>query len=107
MAPSGSKFSTNQRAIQLAWTHMFRPTDLNDFRVGFLDNTYSPTSITPTQNLNAQYGIPMPFYGPPEGGLAAISIAGYTGFGGSSSSSQPIKSTKCRMLILRFAVRTL
>jgi hypothetical protein len=32
----------------------------------------------------------MPFYGPPEGGLASISIAGYTGMGGSASSSQPI-----------------
>jgi hypothetical protein len=85
-----TSFSTNQRAIQLAWTHMFRASDLNDFRVGFLRNTYAPASITPTQNLNAQYGIPMPFYGPPEGGLASISIAGYTGMGGSASSSQPI-----------------
>jgi hypothetical protein len=85
-----TSFSTNQRAIQLAWTHMFRASDLNDLRLGFLRNTYAPTSITPTQNLNAQYGIPMPFYGPPEGGLAAISIAGYTGMGGSASSSQPI-----------------
>jgi hypothetical protein len=69
---------------------MFRATDLNELRLGFLRNTYAPTSITPTQNLNAQYGIPMPFYGPPEGGLASIGIAGYTGMGGSASSSQPI-----------------
>jgi hypothetical protein len=90
LGSAGTVFSTNQRAIQLAWTHVFRATDLNEFRLGFLRNTYAPTSITPTQNLNAQYGIPMPYYGPPEGGLAAISIAGYTGMGGSASSSQPI-----------------
>ncbi len=82
IASLATNFSTNQRAVYLAWTHMFRATDLNEFRLGFLKNTYMPSSIAPTTNLNAQYGIPMPFYGPPEGGLAILSVAGYTGMGG-------------------------
>ncbi len=87
---AGGTSEFGQRAPQATWTHVFRPTDLNEFRVGYLRATARITNLESTQNLNSQYGVfAFPDAGPPAGGLAVLSVAGYTAIGSGGTTSQP------------------
>lgn len=74
----------NQRMIGVGWTHIFRPTDLNELRVGFVRNTSLRSSVQGDVDLNGEFGIPFPYNGPSWGGMAAQWISGYTAIGTSA-----------------------
>jgi hypothetical protein len=86
----GGTSNFGQRTGNATWTHVFRPTDLNEFRLGYLRSTAAITNLELNSNLNSQYGIiAFPDAGPPAGGLAALSVAGFTALGSGSTTSQP------------------
>jgi len=88
---TGGTLEPNQRAAQASWTHVFRPTDLNELRIAYLRATALTLNLTPDQNLNSKYGVlAFPDAGAPAGGLASLSISGYTGIGSGGTGSQPI-----------------
>jgi hypothetical protein len=72
---------SDQRLLGLAWTHVFRPTDLNEFRIGYLRNAGLSQPGDANLNLNAQYGIPFGVQGPLVGALAQLSISGFATIG--------------------------
>jgi hypothetical protein len=87
---TGGTLQPNQRAAQAAWTHVFRPTDLNELRLAYLRSTALTLNLTPDQNLNSKYGVlAFPDAGAPAGGLAGLSISGFTGIGSGGTGSQP------------------
>ena len=87
---SGGVSEFGQRTGNATWTHVFRPTDLNDFRMGYLRATARITNLEADQNLNSRYGVvAFPDAGPPAGGLAVLSVAGFTGIGSGGTTSQP------------------
>jgi hypothetical protein len=87
---TGGTLQPNQRAAQATWTHVFRPTDLNEFRLAYLRSTALTLNLTPDQNLNSEYGVlAFPDPGPPAGGLAGLSISGFTAIGSGGTGSQP------------------
>jgi hypothetical protein len=87
---AGGTSEFGQRTGNLTWTHVFRPTDLNDFRVGYLRSTASIINLESDQNLNSQYGIrAFPDPGAPAGGLGVLSVAGFTAIGSGGTTSQP------------------
>jgi hypothetical protein len=75
---------SNQRQFALGWTHVFTPTSLNEFRIGYVRNTSLREAIQSMEDLNAEYGIPFGFPGPNVGGLAVLGISGYTQLGTSA-----------------------
>jgi hypothetical protein len=87
---AGATSEFGQRTGNATWTHVFRPTDLNEFRLGYLRSTARITNLESTQNLNSQYGIlAFPDAGAPAGGLGVLSVAGYTAIGSGGTTSQP------------------
>ena len=90
MEVRGGTSEFGQRTGNMTWTHVFRPTDLNEFRVGYLRATARITNLQAEQNLNSKYGIlAFPDAGPPAGGLAVLSVAGFTAIGSGGTTSQP------------------
>lgn len=88
---AGGVTEFGQRTAFATWTHVFRPTDLNEFRLGYLRATARAVSLQPADNLNAKYGVlAFPDPGAPAGGLAALTISGFTGIGSGFATSQPI-----------------
>ncbi|MFN0171861.1 MAG: carboxypeptidase regulatory-like domain-containing protein [Bryobacteraceae bacterium] len=88
---AGGSLEPNQRTANAAWTHIFRPSDLNEFRLGYLRSTARILNLTPDQDLNSKYGVvAFPDAGPPAGGLAVLSVAGFTPIGSGGTGSQPI-----------------
>jgi hypothetical protein len=86
----GGTSEFGQRTGNLTWTHVARPTDLNEFRLGYLRATARITNLESEQNLNSQYGITaFPDAGSPAGGLAVLSVAGFTAIGSGGTTSQP------------------
>jgi hypothetical protein len=82
---------TDQRGALAAWTHIFNPSFLNEFSVQFLRDTWKPLTDNPTQNLNSYFGIGFPDPGAPAGGLALLTVSGYTSIGSNASTDvQPI-----------------
>ena len=80
-----------QRTALATWTHVFRPSDLNELRAGYLRATARAVNLQPEDPLNAQYGVrAFPDPGPPAGGLAVLTIAGFTAIGSGFTTSQPI-----------------
>ncbi|MCC6586398.1 MAG: carboxypeptidase regulatory-like domain-containing protein [Bryobacterales bacterium] len=87
---AGGTSEFGQRTGNITWTHIFKPTDLNDFRVGYLRSTASIINLESAQNLNSQYGITaFPDPGAPAGGLAVLSVAGFSAVGSGGTTSQP------------------
>ena len=87
---TGGTLRPNGRAAQASWTHVFRPTDLNELRLGYLRSTAQTLNLTPDQNLNSQYGVlAFPDPGAPAGGLAGLSVSGFTAIGSGGTGSQP------------------
>ncbi|HYL37063.1 MAG TPA: TonB-dependent receptor [Bryobacteraceae bacterium] len=88
----GGTLEPGQRAATAAWTHVFRPTDLNEFRLGYLRSTARILNLTPNTDLNSKYGVlAFPDAGSPAGGLAVLSISGFTAIGSGGTTSQPIE----------------
>jgi hypothetical protein len=78
--------STNEnRQLTLGWTHLFGPTTINEFRIGYTRTGAVRDLLGSNTDYNGQYGIPFPFEGPHMGSLANLSITGYTGLGGAAS----------------------
>jgi hypothetical protein len=73
--------TSDQRTGQIGWSHIFRPTDLNEFRVGYVRNVTLQRSELADQAVNEQFGLPFPTLSTNTGGLAPISIAGFTSLG--------------------------
>jgi hypothetical protein len=71
----------NQRMWGLGWTHIFRPTDLNEFRVAYVRNSVRNSNPQLNEDLNAKYGIPFAFPGMGAGGMTGFDINGYTHIG--------------------------
>ena len=89
---TGGTLEPGQRTANLAWTHVFRPTDLNEVRAGWLRATARILNLTPDQDLNSKYGVlSFPDAGPPAGGLAVLSVSGFTAIGSGGTTSQPIE----------------
>ncbi|MGB7137551.1 MAG: carboxypeptidase regulatory-like domain-containing protein, partial [Acidobacteriaceae bacterium] len=75
--------NTNIEGIALGETHIFSPSLVNEFRVGY--NRIHMDRLAPygaTAGLNAQYGIPGIPDGAGNGGLAQIKISGLSEMGG-------------------------
>jgi hypothetical protein len=88
---TGGVTEFGQRTAFATWTHVFRPSDLNEFRLGYLRATASAVNLQPEDNLNSQYGVvAFPDPGPPAGGLAVLTISGFTALGSGFTTSQPI-----------------
>jgi hypothetical protein len=73
----------NQRMFVSGWTHIFNPTNLNEFRIAFVRNTSlnSSGSGSDMSSLNPQFGLPFPFQGPYVGGMTGIDVSNYTHIG--------------------------
>jgi hypothetical protein len=63
------------------WTHTLNPSNLNELRLGYVRNATPVYSVQANEDLNAKYGIPLPYPGDGVGGLAALTITGYTQIG--------------------------
>ena len=71
--------------LNTAWseTHVFSPTAVNEFRVGYHRiNTIRIQPFGDTGGINAQFGIPGIPDSPPNGGLTQINITGLSELGG-------------------------
>jgi hypothetical protein len=84
-AQSFAEGDQSNRVLNIAWseTHVFSPTTVNEFRVGY--HRIHTVRLQPfgTQGgLNAQYGIPAIPDEPPNGGLTQINITGLSEIGG-------------------------
>ncbi len=79
-----NSISSGQRMFGLAWTHVFRATDLNEFRTGYVRDATLREPAQSDASLNAKYGIPFPFQGPRTGGLTSLQISGFGGLGTAS-----------------------
>lgn len=73
--------NSNQRQFGLGWTHVFTSNHLNEFLIGYVRNTRLSIYGQADQDLNAHYGLPFPFPGIGVGGMANLSITGYTTIG--------------------------
>lgn len=60
---------------------MFSAGNLNELRAGYVRNTSLREAVQSNDDLNAQFGIPFPYPGPNVGGMAALTIAGFTQIG--------------------------
>ena len=88
---TGGVTEFGQRTAFTTWTHVFRPSDLNEFRAGYLRSTAHAVNLQPGDNLNSKFGVlAFPDPGPPAGGLAVLTISGYTSLGSGFTTSQPI-----------------
>jgi hypothetical protein len=76
-----NNLTSNQRQFGLGWTHVFNPTNLNEFRVGYVRNTSLREAVQSNEDMNAKFGIPFPDPGPNVRGLAALTMPGFTQIG--------------------------
>jgi hypothetical protein len=76
--------SSGQRMFGLAWTNVFRATDLNEFRIGYVRDATLREPVQSDATLDAKYGIPFPFQGPRTGGLTSLQISGFGTLGTAS-----------------------
>ncbi|HLJ17846.1 MAG TPA: TonB-dependent receptor [Bryobacteraceae bacterium] len=88
LAEGASSFAEGNQSndvLNVAWseTHMFSPTMVNEFRIGYHRiHTVRLQPFGNTGGLNQQYGIPGIPDAPPNGGLAQINISGLNQLGG-------------------------
>lgn len=75
----------NNDNIALGWTHLFSPTMINQFTMGYTRTVAVRDLFGSNTDYNSQYGIPFPFQGPHMGSLADLTITGYTGIGSSGT----------------------
>jgi hypothetical protein len=88
---TGGVTEFGQRTAYATWTHVFRPSDLNELRAGYLRATARAVNLQPQDNLNSRFGVlAFPDPGPPAGGLAVLTISGFTALGSGFTTSQPI-----------------
>jgi hypothetical protein len=69
---------SNQRQATAGWTHVFNPANINDLRAGYVRNAAPVHTVQGNEDLNAQFGIPLPSPNPLVGGMAALQISGFT-----------------------------
>lgn len=82
---SGGINDSENRQASLGWTHTFSPTIINEFRSGYTRTVSIRDLLDSSVDYNGKYGIPFPYQGPHTGGLAYLSISGYTGIGAAAS----------------------
>ena len=78
---TGLLLLSDNRQLGLGWTHVFSPTNLSEFRLGYVRNLRLTRPAQSDVDVNAQFGIPLPYPGNGAGGLANIGISGYTTLG--------------------------
>ncbi|MEP6534412.1 MAG: TonB-dependent receptor [Bryobacteraceae bacterium] len=88
ITPGNANFN-NTNAI-LSWAHIFTPTFLSDFRMGYsrfdMGNLYPQAeALTDGPGLGQQLGVPNSNQTPKSHGVPIFSIASYSGIGGPSS----------------------
>jgi hypothetical protein len=71
--------------MMVSWTHVFSPTFINEFRIGYNWGNYANIQANATDNISATYGLGgVPFSGPgyyDNGGFPSISVGGLQAFG--------------------------
>lgn len=75
-----------QRLWGLGWTHIFRPTDLNELRVAYVRSAEKRYNFLSDTDVNSEFGIPYGFPGDNYGGLADLSVSGFQQIGVVASS---------------------
>ena len=78
---TGLLLLNENRQLGAGWTHVFSPSVLSELRIGYARNVRLTQPAQEDKNLNAEFGIPFPNPGPGLGGLAQLSIAGFTALG--------------------------
>ena len=78
---NGGPAVSGQRQATAGWTHIFSPNLINEARAGFSRYFSKRGPFDADTDVNSQYGVPFPFQGPQLGGLAYLTISGYTSFG--------------------------
>jgi hypothetical protein len=82
---NGGINNNDNRQYTAGWTHVFSPTVINEFRVGYTRTAAVRDLLGSDTDYNSQFGIPFPFQGPHMGSLAFMGITGYTGLGGAAA----------------------
>ena len=77
----GSFQGTHQNKYALGWTHTFSPTDLNDFRIGYVRNLRDTRHLPQSEDLNAKFGIPTPALDGDLFGLSTMNLSGFASMG--------------------------
>lgn len=77
----GTDLRSNQRQFGMGWTRIFGPTRLNELRLGYVRNHRLTRQLQSEEDLNSEYGIPFPDWGPGLGGMAFSTITGFTSIG--------------------------
>ena len=78
---TGLLLLSNDRQLGVGWTHVFSPTNLSEFRLGYVRNLRLALPAQSNLDVNSQFGIPLPYPGNGVGGLANMAISGYTTLG--------------------------
>jgi hypothetical protein len=84
-AGNGGINNAENRQYTAAWTHVFTPTTINQFQIGYVRSGQYRDLLGSNTDYNGQFGIPFPFQGPHMGSLAYLGITGYTGLGGAGT----------------------
>ncbi len=84
---SSGNFINKPRNIVIGETHIFNPTLINEFHMGYSRNHSERLQFDANENLSASVGIPGVPYSTNNGGLPQFSVAGFNTFG--SSEYQP------------------
>ena len=82
---NGGINNNDNRQITVGWTHVFGPSVLNHFQVGYTRTAAVRDLLGSNTDYNGQFGIPFPFQGPHMGSLAYMGISGYTALGGAAA----------------------
>jgi hypothetical protein len=82
---AGGINNAENRQYTAAWTHVFTPTTINQFQIGYVRSGQFRDLLGSNTDYNGQFGIPFPFQGPHMGSLAYLGITGYTGLGGAGT----------------------
>ncbi len=73
---------TSVRTGAVAYTHLFTPRTINEFRTGYIYNNTALRGFNPNTDAVGQLGIPGIPYIPGNGGLPTFYVAGINSFGG-------------------------
>lgn len=84
-AGNGGINNAENRQDTAGWTHVFSPSTLNQFQLGYVRSGQYRDLLDSSTDYNTQYGIPFPYQGPHMGSLAYLGISGYTGLGGAGT----------------------
>src|SRR5205823_1780075 len=78
---TGLLLASNNRQAGAGWTHVFSPTNPSEFRLSYTRNLRLTLPAQSDQDVNSQFGVALPYPGNGVGGLANMSISGFTTLG--------------------------